>query len=103
MTPEDDDDALKSRLDKLGRDLKSVRPAPTVTPLSSDRSANAAWSLGMKASSEFVAAVVIGGAIGWGLDWLMHTRPLFTIVFFMLGVAAGVWGVIRSTSPKGGS
>ena len=102
MTPEDDDDALKSRLDKLGEELKAVRPARAAGPQPVDRSASAAWSLGMKASSEFVAAVAIGTAMGWGLDWLLHTKPAFTIVFFLLGVAAGVWGVIRSTTPKGG-
>ncbi len=104
MTPENDDDALQARLDKLGRDLKSAKPAPapgaSLTP--GGGSAGAAWSLGMKAASEFVAASAVGGAIGWGLDRLLHTKPAFTIAFFLLGVAAGIWGVIRSTSPKGG-
>ncbi len=58
--------------------------------------------MGMKAASEFVAAVVVGAAIGWGLDWLLHTKPAFTIIFFMVGVAAGVWNVIRATRPKEG-
>ncbi len=101
----DEDDALKARLDRLAGDLKSARPkpAPSSAPLSpADRSAGSAWSLGMKASSEFVAAVVVGSAIGWGLDYFLHTRPALTIVFFLLGVAAGVWNVIRATSPKGG-
>jgi F0F1-type ATP synthase assembly protein I len=59
-------------------------------------------SMGLRAGSEFVAAILVGGAIGWGLDWLFHTKPLFTIVFFLLGVVAGVMNVIRATSPKGG-
>jgi F0F1-type ATP synthase assembly protein I len=29
----------------------------------------------------------------------LGTKPAFLIVFFMLGVAAGVWNVIRVTSP----
>ncbi|MDE3176394.1 MAG: AtpZ/AtpI family protein [Pseudomonadota bacterium] len=101
----DDDEALKARLSRLAGELKSARPKPPASaPLSpSDRSAASAWSLGMKAGSEFVAAVVVGGAIGWGLDWLLHTKPGFTILFFLLGVAAGTWNVIRATSPKGGA
>jgi len=59
-------------------------------------------SLGMRAASEFVAAVVVGGLIGWGIDRLAGTKPFFLIVFFLLGVASGVWNVIRVTSPKGG-
>src|SRR5277367_2587583 len=46
-------------------------------------------------------AILVGGAIGWGLDWALKTKPAFTIVFFLLGVVAGVWNVIRATSPKG--
>jgi ATP synthase protein I len=105
MASEDDDEeALRARLSHLGHELKAARPKPpAAAPLSpSARSAASAWSLGMKAGSEFVAAVVVGGAIGWGLDWLLHTKPGFTILFFFVGVAAGTWNVIRSTSPKGG-
>ena len=58
-------------------------------------------SMGLQAGSEFIAAILVGGAIGWGLDWLLHSKPAFTILFFLLGVAAGVWNVIRATSPKG--
>ena len=100
----DDDEALKARLARLAGDLKSARPKPpAAAPLSpSDRSAASAWSLGAKAGGEFVAAIVVGGAIGWGLDWLLHSKPGFTILFFLLGVAAGTWNVIRATSPKDG-
>ena len=99
----EDEEALRARLSRLAGDLKSARPKPHETaPLSpSDTSAASAWSLGMKAGTEFVGAVVVGGAIGWGLDWLLHTKPGFTILFFLLGVAAGTWNVIRATSPKG--
>ena len=100
----DDDDELKARLDKLGAELKSARrkPPPQAPLGPRDRSAGAAWSMAMKSASEFVAAVVVGAAIGWGLDRLLHSKPAFTIIFFMVGVAAGVWGVIRATRPKEG-
>jgi ATP synthase protein I len=52
-------------------------------------------------ATELVAALLVGGAIGWGLDWLLgyfgiHTRPVFLIVFFVLGAAAGILGVMRA-------
>jgi ATP synthase protein I len=59
--------------------------------------------MGLRAGSEFVAAIILGGAIGWGLDWVLHSKPAFTIVFFLLGAAAGVWSVMRATSPKRGA
>ena len=100
----DDDEALRARLDKLKTDLNSAqRKPPSQAPLASgDRATGAAWSMAMKSASEFVAAVVVGAAIGWGLDHLLHSKTAFTIIFFMVGVAAGVWGVIRATRPKEG-
>ena len=103
MANDDDEEALKARLDRLAAELKSARPKPAPPKTQApDASTGAAWSLAMRAGSEFIAAVVVGAAIGLGLDWLLHTKPAFTIVFFLLGVAAGVWSVIRATSPKGG-
>jgi len=60
-------------------------------------------SLGLRAGSEFVSAVIVGLGIGWVLDRALGTNPAFLIVFFMLGVAAAVWNVIRLTSPKAAS
>jgi len=55
---------------------------------------------GMKGATEFVGAVLFGGAIGVGIDRLAGTRPLFTILLFLLGVAAGVVGLLRNVTPK---
>jgi ATP synthase protein I len=44
-----------------------------------------------------VVAGLIGGAvIGYGLDWLFGTAPLFFIVFFLLGSAAGILNAYRT-------
>ena len=102
MAADDDDEALKARLDKLAGDLKSVRRKPPAqAPLSpGDRSTGAAWSMAMRLGSEFIAAILVGTAIGWGLDRLLHTKPAFLIIFFLVGVVAGVWGIIRAARPK---
>jgi ATP synthase protein I len=101
---QDDDEALRARLGKLAGELKTIKPrTPAPPPGMRPGSAASAWSLGTKAASEFVAAVIVGAGIGYGLDWAAHTKPLFTIVFFLVGVAAGVFGVVRATSPRTGS
>jgi F0F1-type ATP synthase assembly protein I len=46
-----------------------------------------------------VVAVLFGGALGWSIDWAfayfgIHTKPVFLIVSFMLGSAAGIRGVL---------
>ena len=44
----------------------------------------------LKISTEFVAAIVVGSTIGFLLDNWFDTKPLLTICFFFMGVAAGI-------------
>ena len=62
-----------------------------------NRGSNAA-SLGkaLKISTELVAAVVVGSTIGFLLDNWFDTKPLLTICFFFMGVAAGMLNVFKS-------
>ena len=57
-----------------------------------------AASLGkaLKISTELVAAVVVGTIMGFILDGWFDTKPLLTICFFFMGVAAGILNVFRS-------
>ncbi len=44
---------------------------------------------------------VVGCAIGWVLDRLFNTRPIFTLLGLAAGFAAGIretWNLIRRTS-----
>jgi len=50
----------------------------------------------LKISTELVAAVVVGTTLGFILDNWFDTRPWLTIIFFFIGVAAGILNVIKS-------
>jgi ATP synthase protein I len=52
--------------------------------------------MALRLGADFVAGVVVGGAIGWGIDRLLGTSPWGLIVFLLLGFAAGVLTVLRS-------
>ena len=54
------------------------------------------WGLAVKLSSEFIAAVIVGGLLGFGFDWAFGTTPWGLIAFFMLGFAAAILNVLRS-------
>src|ERR1700742_3289384 len=54
-------------------------------------------------STELVAALVVGGGLGWGIDWLfghfgIHTRPVFMILCVVLGAVAGIRNVMRAAN-----
>ncbi|MHB2166948.1 AtpZ/AtpI family protein [Alsobacter sp. R-9] len=62
-------------------------------------------------STEFMAGIIAGALMGYGLDSVAGTRPWGMIVFLMLGFGAGVWNVMRASGfvkppsppPGGGS
>jgi ATP synthase protein I len=60
-----------------------------------------ALGLVFRLGTELVSALVVGVAIGYGLDrWLGH-RPLFLVTFSLLGGVAGVMNVWRFASKAG--
>ncbi|ACI51654.1 putative ATP synthase [Gluconacetobacter diazotrophicus PA1 5] len=53
----------------------------------------------LRAGTEMVSALVVGVAVGWGLDRWLGSRPAFLILFSFLGGAAGVLNVWRLVRP----
>ena len=49
-----------------------------------------------KLSTELVSAVAVGTIIGFILDKTFGTKPWLIIIFFFIGVIAGIINVIRS-------
>ena len=49
-----------------------------------------------KLSTELVSAVAVGTIIGFILDNTFGTKPWLIIIFFFVGVVAGIINVIRS-------
>lgn len=54
--------------------------------------ANLAWRM----VTELVVGVLLGAAIGWGIDSLLGSLPIFLLIFGLLGFAAGVRTMMRS-------
>ena len=49
----------------------------------------------LKLAVEIVAAMAVGLGIGLLIDNYFNTRPIFTLIFFLLGSAAGILNVFR--------
>ncbi len=52
-------------------------------------------SAGLQVAIELVVALVVAVGIGWFLDEWLESRPLFLVIFFFLGAAAGALNVYR--------
>ena len=97
-----DEAALSARLGSLDQRLSEIRGSRKIGTdqpgsESGDPAARAsAMALGFRLSSELIAGVVVGAAIGWGFDRLLSTSPFGFIVFVLLGFVAGVVNVRRA-------
>ena len=62
----------------------------------SKQSSSSNLGIAFKMSTELVAAVVVGTIIGFILDNWFGTKPWLILIFFFVGVVAGILNVIRS-------
>lgn len=50
----------------------------------------------LRASTDLVAALVVGGFLGYWIDRWLDTKPFGMILFFFLGFGAGFLNIYRS-------
>jgi len=53
------------------------------------------FAMAMELPFILVAAVVVGGLLGYLLDRWLHTRPVFTLLLGGLGFYAGIRDILR--------
>ena len=61
----------------------------------SENKRGVAMGSAFRLGTELVAAAVVGTIIGFILDNWFDTKPWFIIIFFFIGVIAGILNVIR--------
>ena len=89
---EDDPDAR--RLADIEERLRKAR-GKRGEEARAQETAGSSLGAALRLSIDLVAAVAVGTGIGWLLDRWLGTLPLFLILFFFFGVAAGFLNVIR--------
>lgn len=85
------------RLDALDERISSLKKAQAPTTSRGEEhfsQANMAWRMVI----ELVAGLLIGFGMGWGLDKLFGTTPIFIVLFVGLGLAAGVKTMMRTAA-----
>jgi ATP synthase protein I len=97
-----DEAALSARLGSLDQRLSEIRGSrkietdPSGNEQDAAQAKASAMAVGLRLSSELVAGVLVGAALGWGFDRLLSTSPWGLIVFLLLGFVAGVVNVMRA-------
>ena len=89
-----DDDPDARRLADIEERLRKAREMRA--EIRQVEAPNSKLGIAFRLVTELMAALIVGGAIGWGLDRVLGTGPFLFIVMFMVGVAAGFFNVVRS-------
>ena len=83
------DDQFKTRLKIAKNKIRSKKS-------SKNQESPSGIGVAFKMSTELVSAVAVGTIIGFFLDNLFGTKPWLILIFFFVGVIAGITNVVKS-------
>ena len=90
MGEDNTENPLKSLEAKIEAAKKAAEPVEQV------QNKFSAAEVGWRMIIELTAGVFIGFGVGYGLDFLFDTKPVFILILTLFGFAAGVKTMMRS-------
>ena len=57
---------------------------------------NNGYSIGLKISLDLISSIIVGALIGYGLDKIFSTNPVFFIIFLVLGIITGFYNLFKT-------
>jgi ATP synthase protein I len=96
MASEPDPDRLKA-LEKKLQQAKGKEPPPQTNTAKGFSQGEVAWRMVI----ELATGIMLGSAIGYGIDVLFGTLPIFLVIFSLLGFAAGIKTMLGSARELG--
>lgn len=89
--PDSDLDKLRDRIDTF----KERVAEPKRRPGAASAGPASGIGQGLRIAVEMVSAIAVGAGLGWVLDAWLGTKPVFFLIFFLLGAAAAFLNVYR--------
>ena len=57
---------------------------------------NNGYSIGLKISLDLISSIIVGVLLGYGLDKIFSTKPVFFIIFLVLGIITGFYSLFKT-------
>ena len=83
-------------LKEISTRLKIAKKKIKARKVSKNEESPSGIGVAFKMSTELVSAVAVGTIIGFFLDNLFGTKPWLILIFFFVGVIAGITNVVKS-------
>lgn len=89
----------ENKIDELEKKIQRFKNIEANIEKNMDGNSNAkAHSIAMRVVTDLAAAIFVGFCIGYGIDELAGTKPIFMLVFLFIGIIAGFLNVYRSVT-----
>ncbi|MFN4192491.1 MAG: AtpZ/AtpI family protein [Tabrizicola sp.] len=96
MATEPDPDRLRELETRLSK-VRGKEPPPRSAAAKGFSQGEVAWRMVI----ELATGIMLGSAIGYGLDVLFGTLPVFLVIFSLFGFAAGIKTMLGSARELG--
>ena len=86
-------DKIPDDISEIDQRIRAMQNNVTGTPKHSQRYLFVDTAI--RAITEFVAPIIVGMCLGFVIDLLLNSSPIATIIFILLGCAAGILNIYR--------
>ncbi len=103
MNPDDENENRQrdEKLDQLKAKIAEKDALVNDGDQAGDKPKNDDMAKGLRAGWEFVISVLAGAGLGYWVDTLLDTSPLFLILLLFLGMGAGFLNIYKITNNVG--
>ena len=90
-------DYLDNSLKNLTKKIDNIKIDNTKGQNNNKNEQFSGFSHAFKIVSDLFANILVGGAIGWTLDYYFNTKPILLIFFLIIGFISGIYTSYKST------
>lgn len=88
---------LSDSLNNLSKKIDNIKAEKINEDFNKTNKKVTSFAHAFKIVSELFANIIVGGSIGWTLDYFFNTKPLFLILFLIIGFISGIYTSYKSS------
>ena len=93
----DEKSVQEEKLKEIGEKIEKYKLNHITNDVKQKNKRGKQISIAMRLSTELVVASIVGAILGWYIDKWLNTKPIFFIIFLLLGVISGVKTAISTS------
>ena len=93
----DEKSVQEEKLKEIGEKIEKYKLNHTTNDVKQKNKRGKQISIAMRLSTELVVSSIVGAILGWYIDKWLNTKPIFFIIFLLLGVISGVKTAISTS------